>query len=83
MSDKKVQLLIRKKLLISFRRYLSLLGDGASIHNFLSMNAWELREYLQRFFEPGMSWDNYKSVWCVDHIVPLMHFNVFDTNEMK
>lgn len=41
----------------------------------------ELREYLQRRFEPGMSWENYGQ-WHIDHIRPVSTFD-FSTYQDK
>lgn len=30
----------------------------------------ELKKHLESKFQPGMSWDNYGSYWCIDHIKP-------------
>lgn len=38
----------------------------------------ELRGYLQGLFTKDMTWDNYGSVWQIDHIKPLASFNFFN-----
>ncbi len=35
-----------------------------------------LRNHLEGQFEPGMTWENWGSVWHVDHIVPLSWWDV-------
>lgn len=44
----------------------------------------ELREYLQRRFEPGMSWENYGQ-WHIDHIRPIacFDFSTYQENDFK
>jgi len=37
----------------------------------------KLREHIESQFTPGMSWEN-KSLWHVDHIWPLKHFDLTD-----
>lgn len=81
-TPKQKQLSVRNKLLSSFRRYVSLEANGGSVLDYLDMNAHELREYLEGQWLPGMTWDNYRSEWCVDHIVALKYFNVFNRREM-
>lgn len=39
----------------------------------------ELKQHLEKQFQPGMSWDNYGK-WHVDHVVPVVVFN-FDKPE--
>lgn len=80
---KLTQLNLRRRHQISFRRFLSLDGGGDAIAEFLDMNVWELREYLSLMFEPGMSWENYKKEWVVDHIVPLKYFDAFNWKQMR
>lgn len=44
-----------------------------------------LRQHIQNQFLPGMTWENYGNdvnKWSIDHIIPLSHFDLFDTNEM-
>lgn len=72
----------RSQQLISFRRYLALEGNGDAVVEFLDMNAFELREYIESQWKDGMSWDNYRSFWVVDHIVPLAYFDPFNYKEM-
>lgn len=35
----------------------------------------DLRRHLQEKFRPGMTWENYGSVWHVDHIMPCAAFD--------
>ncbi len=81
MTPKHRQLLIRKCQLISFRRFLSLEGNGDAVQEFIGMNAWELREYMESKWMPGMNWGNYKEEWVVDHIVGLKYFDLQNLNE--
>lgn len=55
----------RKKKLVSSVKHL-----GCSIDYFMT--------YISNMFQPGMSWDNYGSVWHIDHIRPLSSFNLED-----
>ena len=44
---------------------------GCSIEEFIS--------YIESFWEPGMSWDNYgkkKGQWSIDHTIPLSSFDL-------
>ena len=41
-----------------------------------------LKEYLERQFQPGMSWDNWRGdVWQIDHILPLSSFDLSDRQQ--
>lgn len=40
----------------------------------------ELKTYLEGNFREGMSWDNYGTVWEIDHIKPLSRYDLSDPN---
>jgi hypothetical protein len=78
---------IRQALSANIGYYLASNGtpkDGKSILNHLPYTMDELREHLEKQFEPWMSWDNYGRydaktwddndqttwVWQIDHIIP-------------
>lgn len=42
----------------------------------------QLREHLQKQFQPGMSWEN-KGVWHIDHIRPCVSFDLADPTQQK
>ncbi len=50
---------------------------GSAVRD-LGCSLSELREHLEQQFHPGMSWDNYGSVWEVDHILPLANYKLDD-----
>jgi len=47
---------------------------GCSIHY--------LKEYLTKQFKPGMNWNNVGK-WHVDHIIPVVKFNLKDPEQQK
>lgn len=51
---------------------------GRKTFALLGYTSRDLKEHLERLFEPGMSWDNYghgADCWHVDHIIPLAAHN--------
>lgn len=40
-----------------------------------------LKSYLEVQFREGMNWDNYGSVWHVDHIIPITYFDLLNIKE--
>ena len=56
----------------------------------LGCSIQEYKLYLERLFEPWMTWDNHGSHkpdgvkrWKIDHIVPLSHFDLKDPEKQK
>jgi len=58
-------------------------GIETSYYELLGCNYDFLMGWLQCRFEKEMNWDNYGSVWEIDHIIPLSQFNLSDENEKK
>lgn len=47
-------------------------------------SAWELKEYIESKFQPGMSWDNWsRNGWHIDHILPLASFDLAVEEQRK
>lgn len=42
----------------------------------------KLREYIQSLWKPGMTWENYGSEWCIDHIQPCSSFDLLDPEQL-
>jgi len=50
----------------------------------LGISIPEFKLYLERLFEPGMSWENYgRTGWHIDHIKPLSKFDLKDIEEVR
>ena len=43
----------------------------------------EACKFIESKFQPGMAWQNWGSVWELDHIIPLAMFNLEDNEEQK
>lgn len=44
----------------------------------------ELRNHLERLFQPDMKWDNYgRNGWHIDHVIPLTYFDMSDPEQQR
>lgn len=73
----------KKRQLVSFSRWIKMQGSGSAVYDLCGTDIYFLREWLSEKFKPEMNWDNYGTVWVVDHIVPIRLFNIFDEAELK
>jgi len=57
-------------------------GAKANRHweSLVDFTADQLKEHLEQLFRPGWTWENYGSVWHIDHKTPIAVFN-FDKPE--
>jgi hypothetical protein len=62
-----------------FRDIIKIAKEGISKWNstLIGCNTVELAKHLESQFEPWMNWDNYGTLWHVDHILPC---SLFDHN---
>lgn len=52
---------------------------GRKTFSLLGYTVHELKQHLERLFQPGMTWGNHgrgKDCWHIDHVVPLSAFNI-------
>lgn len=49
----------------------------------LGCSVEQFRSYLESQFKPGMTWENYGSVWHIDHIKPCAKFNLLDPEQQR
>ena len=47
----------------------------------LGCSVSELREHVEAQFVPGMTWDNWGTEWQLDHIRPLVSYNLADRTQ--
>lgn len=67
---------IKKKLQISFRRWIKNKTGGGSVEKFVGGDIDTVRKHISNQFVPGMNWSNYGEKWVIDHIVPLRLFDM-------
>lgn len=68
---------------IAMRRFILGIGQGSDVARYLGCDLQQARIWLESRFIEGMSWDNYGSVWVIDHIVPVRLFNLFSQDDLK
>ena len=58
------------------RRVFKLIGTNKSdkTYSIVDYTAKDLKEHLESLFSNGMTWDNYGSVWDIDHTIPIKWF---------
>jgi predicted nucleic acid-binding Zn ribbon protein len=49
----------------------------------LGCSANEVKLHIESQFKLNMTWDNYGSLWEIDHILPLASFDLSDTKQLK
>lgn len=53
-------------------------------YQYLGCTLSELKEHLEKQFQPGMTWGNYgKTGWHIDHIKALSNFDLTNDNDLK
>lgn len=54
--------------------------NGESCINYLGYTPNEAKIHLESLFKDGMTWDNYGTVWHIDHVKPLASYNFYNTD---
>jgi hypothetical protein len=49
----------------------------------LGCDSKTLKEHFEHLFKPDMSWDNYNTIWHIDHVYPLSKVNWDNSNEVS
>lgn len=79
--------ILRGQILDNLRRRLrkALKGEVKSERTIFLLGcpvAW-LELHIESLFKPGMTWENYGSVWHIDHIRPCANFNLTDSEHQR
>lgn len=83
-SERQQELRISHVLESTFRRLVKgKIRTSTNYMKYLGCSVEEMRAYLERKFEPGMTWDNFgRYGWHIDHIKPLSGFKLTDEAEI-
>jgi hypothetical protein len=52
------------------------------IEPLIGCSVTKLRHHFESLFEPGMTWQNYASIWQIDHIQPVVTFNLLNPKQL-
>lgn len=66
-----------------FRRFITFKSAGNFIKPYLGCDLSFIREWISAMFTNGMTWENYGSLWVIDHIVPFRMFDIFNEDDLK
>jgi hypothetical protein len=64
---------IKKSLAARLR---NVLDKADTTMNYIGCNIQYFREWLEYNFTEEMNWDNYGSLWSIDHVIPVCKFNL-------
>lgn len=75
----------KMKLSIKSRMRFALKGEVKSDRTIelLGCSVEYYRDYIQNLFKPGMTFENYGSIWNIDHIIPCAAFDLSMSDEQK
>ena len=62
-------------------RLRSVLIKNNTTMNYIGCNIQYLREWFEYNFTKDMTWNNYGSYWCIDHIIPVCKFDLTKEDE--
>jgi hypothetical protein len=72
---------IRDRISKALRLYAKGYHKTGSGLRYLGCSAPQLHSYLTPMLKRGMTWNNYGSMWHVDHVIPLASFNLLDEGD--
>jgi hypothetical protein len=81
--DKNPNRRLRTNLSRRIRRALNGFVKKFSTAEFTGCTLEELRSRVSSQFKPGMSWDNYGTVWHIDHILPCASFDLSKLEDQR
>lgn len=73
---------IRSYHLANFRNWVVFKGHGDRVRDHIDMNVLEFRKHIEAQMLPGMTWENYRKEWVIDHIVALKYFDPTSQTDM-
>jgi hypothetical protein len=79
---------IKKRISLNLRRFVR--GQKMRLDNYendiikhIKLSRTDFREYIEHQFIENMSWENYCSVWEIDHIVPVSSFDMLKEEDLS
>jgi hypothetical protein len=73
----KLAMRLRKRMNMAVRKCSK---SGSAVAD-LGCSMTEFREYIESMFHSGMSWDNWGTVWALDHLYPLAMADLSDRSQ--
>lgn len=65
------------------RKLIKIRKNRTSYNEFIGCSIQQIRDWLEHNFYGDMTWENYGTVWHVDHVIPCIHFNNEDDDQIK
>jgi hypothetical protein len=82
-SDSLLRFREKRKWQIALRRYVLLQNQSSFYAPYFGLDIRSLRKWIEIQFDNEMSWDTFSKTWQFDHLIPVIHFDFQNEDDLR